>query len=100
MGDIDRHVRTDRSSAPDAIAARTRGHRLGGAKRYLGGGLRARDSSVIEPRPMDEGALVHVDVEHTALGVLEVHTAGPGAAIGNPMVIEKATGLLMASLGC
>jgi hypothetical protein len=49
---------------------------------------------------VDEGALVHADVEHTGLGVLEVQTAGPGAAIGNRMVIEQAIGLLMARLGC
>jgi anti-anti-sigma factor len=49
---------------------------------------------------VDEGALVHADIEHTGLGVLEVRTAGLGEVMGTRMVIEQAKGLLMASLGC
>ena len=44
--------------------------------------------------------MLHAEVERAGLGVLEVGAAGPGDAIGNRMVIERARGLLMSSLGC
>jgi len=38
--------------------------------------------------------------ELSGLGVLEAHLAGPGAVLGNRVVVEQARGMLMASLDC
>lgn len=90
----------DAAFAIDDVALPATGGGAGSPSREVTGWRDDPSRTVQRAAPVDEDAQLQADGEDTALRALEEQTASQSEAIGNRVVIEQATGVLMASLVC